>query len=424
MSMSDKKTKKNSILLICRDYPNENGDSIFIKNEIKYLAEEFKRVYVLTRNGLEKNALNNQLKNICIMFDKKKSVIMIILMCFKAIFSSLVSTEIKYLMHEKKMSIISLCRLMGIYAFAQLTKKNVEKIISSDSTINLIYTYWYSYETLGVLQLKQTNKKVKCITRAHRYDLYEYGNRQKYQPFKIWMDKNIDKIFFISTHGYNYYINTFASGNQSRYSISCLGINNEYGPCEKKNGGEWNLTIISCSYIVPVKRIHLIVLALSLIDGISVRWIHIGDGPGRKKIINIAKKHLKSKENVSYEFKGFVANDFIMEFYHANFADCFISTSKSEGLPVSMMEAISFGIPLIATSVGGVPEIVNENTGILLNASSSPWDIKNALLAFYNYPIAAKRRMRKNARLLWDSKYNAATNFSKFAKELSSICTS
>ena len=49
-----------------------------------------------------------------------------------------------------------------------------------------------------------------------------------------------------------------------------------------------------------------------------------------------------------------------------NYIDALINVSESEGLPFSMMEAISFGIPVIGTNVGGVKEIINNDTGILL----------------------------------------------------------
>ena len=46
--------------------------------------------------------------------------------------------------------------------------------------------------------------------------------------------------------------------------------------------------------------------------------------------------------------------------------DLFVNMSLSEGIPVSIMEAISFGIPIIATNVGGNAEIVNDETGVLI----------------------------------------------------------
>ena len=45
----------------------------------------------------------------------------------------------------------------------------------------------------------------------------------------------------------------------------------------------------------------------------------------------------------------------------------FINLSSSEGIPVSIMEAQSFGIPVIATNVGGSGEIVVSETGVLVD---------------------------------------------------------
>jgi len=50
----------------------------------------------------------------------------------------------------------------------------------------------------------------------------------------------------------------------------------------------------------------------------------------------------------------------------------FINTSSSEGIPVSMMEAQSFGIPILAMDVGGVREIVGPQTGRLLQQDDPP----------------------------------------------------
>ena len=52
--------------------------------------------------------------------------------------------------------------------------------------------------------------------------------------------------------------------------------------------------------------------------------------------------------------------------------DIFINVSSSEGLPVAIMEAISFDIPIIATNVGGTSEIVTPETGILIAPDSAP----------------------------------------------------
>ena len=63
-------------------------------------------------------------------------------------------------------------------------------------------------------------------------------------------------------------------------------------------------------------------------------------------------------------------NEEVMEYYKNNLVDLFVNMSESEGLPVSMMEAMSFGVPVIAPDVGGIKEIVDENSGWLLSCEN------------------------------------------------------
>jgi glycosyltransferase involved in cell wall biosynthesis len=258
---------------------------------------------------------------------------------------------------------------------------------------------------------------IKCVTRTHGFDLYEFRSTQHYQPYKSWMDKRIDKVFFISKHGYDYYLNTFAECDFKKYSLSYLGIFNNYSLNQKRQIQN-RFVLLSCSYIVPVKRIHLIVKSLAEINDCSIHWIHIGDGVERDTIIFLAHDLLHDKKNISYEFKGFMTNDEVMQFYSEHYFDCFISTSESEGLPVSMMEAISFGIPIIATNVGGVSELVNKDTGILLDPNGDILAIKKAIVDFYNFSEDTKMAIRKAARRLWEAKFNAEVNYAGFSDDL------
>jgi glycosyltransferase involved in cell wall biosynthesis len=72
---------------------------------------------------------------------------------------------------------------------------------------------------------------------------------------------------------------------------------------------------------------------------------------------------------------GQVAHEDVLKWFEENSADVFVNVSSSEGLPVSIMEAFSYGIPAIATAVGGMPEIVTEDCGVLLEPDFKPEEL-------------------------------------------------
>ena len=84
------------------------------------------------------------------------------------------------------------------------------------------------------------------------------------------------------------------------------------------------------------------------------------------------------------------------------------------------MEAQSFGIPVIATAVGGTPEIVTEKVGILLSENPSPEEIARAIKFFIDHPEITKQ-MRSNSIENWEKNFNAEKNFSEFAKYLKMV---
>ncbi|MEG1497600.1 MAG: glycosyltransferase, partial [Clostridiales bacterium] len=95
---------------------------------------------------------------------------------------------------------------------------------------------------------------------------------------------------------------------------------------------------------------------------------------------------------------------------------------ESEGIPVSIMEAISFGIPVIATDVGGVNEIVyNDQNGILLDKDFSDNQLIEAINKFAFMPNDEYLKYRDNARNIWEKNYDAEKNYTEFLNEISRL---
>ena len=151
---------------------------------------------------------------------------------------------------------------------------------------------------------------------------------------------------------------------------------------------------------------------------VNMEWRHIGNGNERDDLQKTADKNLPASAQAF--FIDYIDNSTLMKFYQENPVDVFVNVSAIEGIPVSIMEAISCGIPVIATAVGGNVEIVSNQNGILLNADPTLDEIATALLKFIEHPekIHAKRN---GSRMMWSSRYDAHGNFSLFAKLLRDI---
>lgn len=90
--------------------------------------------------------------------------------------------------------------------------------------------------------------------------------------------------------------------------------------------------------------------------GADIRLKLIGDGPLRPKIMGLAKEAGIS-EFVHFEGKVAHGKDMIEQLDNS---DIFVMTSRAEGLPRALVEAMARGLPAISTNVGGVPELISE----------------------------------------------------------------
>lgn len=73
-----------------------------------------------------------------------------------------------------------------------------------------------------------------------------------------------------------------------------------------------------------------------------------------------------------------------------NEVDAFILPSYNEGLPISILEAMSYNLPIISTSVGGIPEILKNGYNGFLIRPGDKKALKNAILTLINNPSLRK----------------------------------
>jgi glycosyltransferase involved in cell wall biosynthesis len=391
------------IVLLTLQFPFGASEN-FLETEIKHLAKSYQTVYILPSDS--SSAVSRPVpENVIVLtplsgqipkFDFK-FILLNLWPIFSVYLYSLRHSKyrIQYLKHYKS--------LLHYFHrdFSHLNWIN-ECIDRFDLQSTVFYDYWMLNKSLTLIFLKAKKKISRIVVRAHRFDLYNDQHFEGIVPFKEFRVAKIDIISTISLHGYNYLKNEFSEEIARKLELHYLGVD-----MSKKIPINQTHRIVSCSSLLPFKQVDQIALSIKHLPD-SVEWIHFGDGSERTKIEEIIQSF---PSNIKVSLLGACTNEFILNYYAENYVSVFISLSTSEGLPVSMMEAQSYGIPIVAPSINGIPEIVNETTGVLLNELYSLTEVTNILSNILNGSISFDRQLILNH---FEDKFQAMTNYPSF----------
>lgn len=283
----------------------------------------------------------------------------------------------------------------------------------------VFYSYWFNGAVFASFLYDRKVHNISYVARAHGSDLYLEPN-SGYLPLRRVVLGGITKLFPVSQNGYDYLQNHYRV-NEDRIAVARLGTR-DYGMIARMSEDQNSFHLVSCAHLTAVKRVDLTVRALAEVArknmAITFVWTHIGDGPEYQAVKTLAQELLP--DNVRANFPGGLPNSEVLAFYRDNVVDLFINTSRSEGIPVTFMEAMSCAIPVLALDVGGVSEIVNDTNGILLDKKADEKMIAKALHSLVNdkHRLAVRK---KHARQSWETYYNADSNYTAFAKALSRL---
>jgi glycosyltransferase involved in cell wall biosynthesis len=410
----------NNLLLITNNYPFGKCSETFIETEINYLSKKFDNIYILaTKPDSEKlrftpgNVHINKFSNKNLFFRSWAVFFRNPCQVLKLIYF-----ENRELKSGKKEFLIKF-RMMINHAFkAFLLKDYIIREYIEKNRIDIIYSYWFNSAALAACLVKKEKKGITVISRLHGWDLYTEHEKSNYFPFQRLKRDLIDRAYFISEHGRAYFEKKY--GSSEKYRIAKLGVERVQNEISFERSQK-KYTIASCSYFDKIKRIDLIIKGLALIEEVMIEWVHIGGGELFEEMNALANTLLGNKSNISYRCTGTMPNPEVYDFYSRNNVDLFINVSLTEGLPVSIMEAMSFGIPAIATDTGGSSEIVNSQCGILLDLDCSPNDISAAILNILSRDDENYRILRQNAYENWKENYNAKLNYTAFASEIATL---
>ena len=259
-----------------------------------------------------------------------------------------------------------------------------------------------------------------AFARTHGFDVYEERHPHSYLPFRNSIFSSLDRIFCISEHGTDYLKHRYEY--QERFRTFRLGVEDREPVSTQLNSGF--VRLMSVSSIVPVKNLELLIKVIAAIDDIRIDWRHIGSGNRdyEDSVLRLAEDYLGSKSNVTYSFMGHLSHEDVMQTIQAIRPHALMNTSSFEGIPVSMMEAASMGIPLIGPNICGVPEIIRNGINGFLFELGSVTEASDRIRTLANLTPEAYQEMCANSLSIQRTDFSAETNFRTLSETILNCC--
>ncbi len=225
--------------------------------------------------------------------------------------------------------------------------------------------------------------------------------QKKVRSFSI---KKSDIVVTPSKHLKNFILNL---GFKNKIEIINNGV---FIPEENTNiftNDQINITIVS--RLVSHKNIKKIIRAISDLNDPLIYLNIIGDGPELNQLQRIS---LESNNKDNIIFHGKLNRDDINHIFLKS--DIYIQASNYEGLPHSLLEAMSYGIPVLCTPVGECKEILgNEDRGYILDLPVSKNNIKSKIIEIIGEKNIANKKGERGKDFI-NENYNLTNSFNLY----------
>ena len=271
--------------------------------------------------------------------------------------------------------------------------------IIKKENIEVLHTHWiFPQGLVGAISKKFF--KIKHLSTIHAGDIIAL----KKIPFSNYIInfivKNTDKITSVSSFGKNKLLEiankSLKEEINKKVRILPMGTYLEQFKKRKLKRGRVK-NILFVGRLAEKKGVSYLIKAISLLNK-EVRLLIIGDGPLKKDLLSLTNKlNLKNK----IEFLGYKTGKEKLKYFFD--ADLLVVPSivtkigDTEGLPVVIMEGLASGLPIIATDVGGIKEIIkNGYNGLIIKEKNSKEIANKIKLVIENNKF--KRRLSINAK--------------------------
>lgn len=328
--------KKLKILFISRSYPNQNNPlkGVFVREQAKAVSL-YGDVTVLTDQGVVSPS-----KKLFKVLEEKEGEVSVMRLKYR----KLPVPKISYLIY-----------FIGVfYAFT--------KILRNGFYPDIIHAHFYEAGVLAVL-IGKLYKIPTVITEHYSGFSLKTVRRLGKQKARFALNKadliiTVSKALKNSIQSYGIKNHFTVVPNVVKTDLFCLKTKKEKNNCKK---------ILLVALLNPIKGIPYLLKSLSNLakERTDFSLDIIGDGPKREEYEKLA---FTLGINKKVKFHGIKTKEEVAQFMQN--ADFFVLPSIWESLPCVLIESMASGLPIVATNVGGIPEVINKKTGILVPPSN------------------------------------------------------
>ena len=320
---------------------------------------------------------------------------------FRPFFTRECWRELAHLRHDGRLTAANAAKLYLFAVRGQRMRLRARRALRGEQDVTL-YSYWMSYDAYAAALCRCDLPPCRAIARGHAFDVDVARNPMNPYLMKKFIVSRLDGVYPISQLA-------------SRQLAACVDVpkGKLHVVAMGSRGGETTrrldpplfadgaLHVVSCASLVPIKRVSLLIDALAAYPG-PVSWLHLGGGEQEEALRAQAAEKLKGRK---WKITGRVDSEDVLKTYERQPFDLFVNTSENEGVPVSIMEAMRFGLPVLAPNVGGIPELVDEQNGLLFEGGAR--EIARKLEEFAALPRTRVEAMRAASQKRWNERYRS-----------------
>lgn len=422
--------EKPDLYLITQDYPYGHLEDSFIGPEYPYLCERFHVSMIAAEVAPEaklrsEEEIREKGMEACII-PTRQSAGEKLLSLLRFLLEKDCYRELASIWKSGERIPQRIYRALMFGAAAETFYRRLKKQISlTKNTRALFYFYWFDYKCFGLVMHRRRFPNIKIVSRTHGYELYDERELYGRQFFKPQTDAGLKRLIFAAQFAKDYYLTRYRLTDGEKYPLHRLGVPDKGVTGEGRRAayrGGSEFLLLSCSDTGQVKRIDRIIDGLAAVTTAKVHWVHIGGGENLAGLREQAQKKLDGKDNIRYEFAGTLLNTEVIAYYRAHYVGCLITTTQSEGgSPVAVQEALSFGVPVIATAVGELRQMV-EGNGILLSEKPTAEETAQAVERMAGcYGTDDYFQMCEKSLGIFEEKFDERRNFTALAEELTQL---